>query len=34
MLGSKKMYYIAEDVQYLDAETAIQRRQACEYEKK
>ncbi len=30
----KNMYYLAEDVNYLDKETATMRREACEYEKK
>jgi four helix bundle protein len=29
----KNMYYLAEDVNYLDKETATMRREACEYEK-
>ncbi len=29
----KNMYYIAEDIKYIDAETAKNRRDACEFEK-
>lgn len=29
----KNMYYIAEDVNYIDDETALKRREACEHEK-